>query len=302
MSEREQPAPDEAKRGPEHLEQRQKDFFETSSPEMQDEIVSRAEEEAWGLYSEAHEASREEALAETRARLHRLSEKGVEITEDIEERELKHAESTLRRKTPKRDSRGRFMKQEEYDFATKSGLDTVAATQDATAAYENASGRTKRRIDRADVRDEIEVKDLAEQLRREETLNNVQNHIDRTSEQGARWWPWEKYLERRKALNELKEKEITEDWLARARKHRQDQIHEFEAQGQPASETMRAVEGSIQRIIKTYKKSNPAKWVVAMPFRLAAELGRLVWHGIKRGRKEARIQMGAAKKRSGENN
>ncbi len=301
MSEREQPAPDEAKRGPEHLEQRQEDF-EASSPEMQSEIVKGAEEEAWELYAQAHEASREDALAEARARLHRLGEQGIEITPEIEQRELEHAEQSLHHKGPERDARGRFVKRDEYDIATKAGLDAAEADQDATAAYENASDRMKRRIDRADTRDEIELKDLAEQLRREETLNNVQNHIDRTSEQGARWWPWEKYLERRRALDELKEKEITEDWLARARKHQMTEIEKLAEEGQPASETMRVIGASVERTKQTWRNESRLEKLGLTPLRIMAELARLAWHGIKRGRKEARVQMGAAKKRSGGNN
>ncbi|MDP9212043.1 MAG: hypothetical protein M3N59_02090, partial [bacterium] len=89
------PEPNENQREvPEHIREQWEDV-RNSSPELQKEIAGKAEEEAWELYAAAHEISREDALADVRGRLHRLSEQGIEITPEIEQRELEHAEQSV---------------------------------------------------------------------------------------------------------------------------------------------------------------------------------------------------------------
>lgn len=286
MSDRERPAPDEI---PEHLKQRREDFA-ASSPEMQEEIQDRDESEAWDLYEQAHDLSREEALAEARTRLHRLGEQGIEVTPQIEARELKHVEDTLHVRRPVRGAGGRFAGSESFDVATASGLDAGVDQQEKADSYEQSSDRTKGRIDRADKREEFDIEQLAVELRRKEALTAVENRIARTTEQGARWWPWEKLMERRKATNALKGETVSQDWLAYAQKYRRQQLETYREQGEPVSETRRAVDASWKRIKKTWDQRIFPDQVVRMPVRIATELVRLAWQGAKRSRKEYRVR------------
>lgn len=271
--------------------------FHDSSPDLQDELKDRDEAEAWELYANAHEISREEALAGVRTRLHRLEQDGVEITPEIEQRELDHAEQALHGETRPRKKNGQFKKGEveEFDIATASGLEGAVREDEELKHYEQASSRTARRIGRARAKEQVEIRDFAKQLRREDALTNVDNHIAKTAEQGARWWPWEKIIARRKAVRELKDKELTEDWLAYAAERFYEQQETYARNGESTSETVRVLSDSGSRVKGTWQKGGFFRRLVAMPVRFVAEGARLGWHGAKRGRKEVRIQQQKAK-------
>lgn len=292
------PEPPEQPAVTERGRQRQEDFS-SSSPDLQDELKHRDEAEAWDLYESAHEISRENALAGVRSRLHRLEQSGVEVTPEMEQRELEHAEQSLHEETRPRDKKGKFKKGsvEKFDIATASGLNDAVREQEYIDEADRASERTNRKIDRSKSREAVAVEDLGEQLRREDALANVENHIAKTAEQGARWWPWEKVLARRQALRELRDKDLSEDWLAYARERYHEQQDAYLQNGESLSESRRALSASGDRIKGTWQKGG-LKRLFTIPAQLVAEGARLGWHGIKRGRTEARAQQ----KRSSQQN
>jgi hypothetical protein len=123
----EAPAPDATR---ERAEQAQKDFGE-SSPEMQSELKRQDEEEAWGLYAEAHEVDREKAIADARERLSRLGRQGFAITPEMEAAELERAEKSVHVNRPIRGEKGHFKGRVSYDSASGPALDAAEKQYDA---------------------------------------------------------------------------------------------------------------------------------------------------------------------------
>jgi hypothetical protein len=289
--------PDERSSEPsEAAKQRQEDFY-ASSPELQDEIRERDETEFWDTYEIAHEMTREESLAGVRARLHRLEQEGIEVTPEMEERELKHAQDSFERTIRPRSKNGKFAEGtvEHFKKADPGIMDAAVREKENLDEYEKASPRTAAKIDRAWSREEVDIRELAEELRREDAVTNVDNHIIRTAEQGARWWPWQKTLARRRALRELKNAELTDDWLAYAEEQYRHQQRTYQQNGESSSETVRAFSDSGDRIKATWQKGGFFRKVFTVPFRLGAEAFHLGRHGVKRGRKEVRARSGASK-------
>jgi len=101
-----QPDPDQPDVSPD-AQQKWEDFHD-SSRETQGVIRNRDETEAWELHAEAHEIYRDEALAGVRSRLHRLEQSGVEVTPEIEARELEHAEQSIEKLVTLRNEKGQF--------------------------------------------------------------------------------------------------------------------------------------------------------------------------------------------------
>lgn len=277
------------------------DFYD-SSEETQKVLKDKAQEEFWDLYETAHDVAREDALAGVRTRLHRLEQRGVEVTPEMEQREIEEAEKSFKGEVRPRGEKGRFKKGkvEKFERAVPKDMDpkevrrimeTAGKEIEYTEQYENASDRTARKIERARVREEFEIAALAEQLRREDALTNVENHIKNTSEQGARWWPWDKALARRRALRDLKGEAPSDSWLAYAEKKYHEQQDAYIQNGESLSESRRALSASGDRIKSTWKNSGRLKRFVTMPARLAVEGARLLWQGGKRGRKEARTRL-----------
>ncbi len=288
-----QPEPSHPDVNPE-ARQAQEDFY-ASSKETQKELKARDEAEAWDLYEHAHEITRENALADVRSRLHRMKQRGIEVTPEMEERELENAQLTEEGANPTirtRRKKGRAQKGDaktHIDNATTEALHEAVREQERIDEAEKATPRTQRKIELAHSREDVEVRALAEELRREDAVANVENHIRNTREQGARWWPWEKTLARRRALRELKDQELSDDWLAYAEQQYHKRQDEYIKNGQSLSETRRALADSADRIKGTWKKGGWRRFVT-IPARLIAEGGRLAWYGAKRGRKEARVR------------